>query len=115
VDGLTDSPSFYVVHRVGWIQVHDRHGLLAEVRQGLNRLTTLILGPNTLVQGVLPQMLHNTPEEFYQHSLSQLEANANLLVERLARVPGINVIKPSGAMYVMVRRGGIGHNGYVGF
>lgn len=88
--------------RVGWIQIHDRNGLLEEVRQGLNRLTTLILGPNTLVQGVLPQMLHNTPEEFYQHSLSQLEANAQLLVEQLANVPGLKVIKPSGAMYVMM-------------
>jgi aspartate/methionine/tyrosine aminotransferase len=47
-------------------------------------------------------MLHNTPEEFYQHSLSQLEANAQLLVEQLANVPGLKVIKPSGAMYVMV-------------
>lgn len=54
------------------------------------------------MQGVLPQMLHNTPEEFYQHSLSQLEANAQLLVEQLANVPGLKVIKPSGAMYVMV-------------
>lgn len=72
------------------------------MRFGLNRLTTLILGPNTLVQGVLPQMLHNTPDDFYEHSVRQLEANANLLVEKLSKVPGIKVIKPSGAMYVMV-------------
>jgi tyrosine aminotransferase len=88
--------------RLGWIQIHDRNGLLAEVRDGLTRLATLILGPNTLVQGVLPQMLKNTPEEFYHETVSKLEANATILADTLGQVPGLKVVKPSGAMYVML-------------
>jgi tyrosine aminotransferase len=36
--------------RVGWISVHDRHNVLSEVRKAIFRLTTLILGANTLAQ-----------------------------------------------------------------
>lgn len=38
--------------RVGWIQVHDRHNILADsgVRQGLINLSQLILGSNTIAQ-----------------------------------------------------------------
>ena len=38
--------------RVGWIQIHDRNGVLADggVRQGLMNLSQLILGANTIAQ-----------------------------------------------------------------
>ncbi len=52
--------------RLGWIQIHDRNNILHEVRQGMYKLTTLILGPNTLMQAILPEILLNTPEEFYR-------------------------------------------------
>lgn len=89
--------------RVGWVQIHDRNNVFEEVRQGLFKLATLILGPNTLVQGVLPQMLLHTPQQFYEENLRKLEINANLLIEELAPVQGLKVIKPSGAMYVMLQ------------
>jgi len=49
-------------------------------------------------------MLKNTPEEFYHETVSKLEANATILADTLGQVPGLKVVKPSGAMYVMVSR-----------
>ncbi|RUP51823.1 tyrosine aminotransferase [Jimgerdemannia flammicorona] len=84
--------------RVGWILIHDRNDVLKEVcdvtiafrsisrfrlrdvqaRQGLISLSQLILGANSLVQGALPEILHNTPQKFYDDTLAQLEARIQL-------------------------------------
>jgi len=56
--------------RLGWITIHDRHGALAEVRQGLKRLSQRIIGANTLVQGALPIILRETPASFFQVIMS---------------------------------------------
>jgi hypothetical protein len=36
--------------RVGWIVLHDRDNLLVDLRAAILRLTTIILGANTLAQ-----------------------------------------------------------------
>jgi tyrosine aminotransferase len=36
--------------RLGWLTVHDKHGALVEVREGLRNLTQKIVGPCSLVQ-----------------------------------------------------------------
>ncbi|RUP51824.1 hypothetical protein BC936DRAFT_145490 [Jimgerdemannia flammicorona] len=64
--------------RVGWILIHDRNDVLKEARQGLISLSQLILGANSLVQGALPEILHNTPQKFYDDTLAQLEARIQL-------------------------------------
>nr|CAG8586957.1 11158_t:CDS:2 [Entrophospora candida] len=87
--------------RVGWIFIHDRNDVLKNVRSGLNSLANLILGANSLMQHALPDMLKNTPESFYQTTITQLEENARLSAEILAKIPGLNVIIPEGAMYIM--------------
>ncbi|CAH1765966.1 9758_t:CDS:2 [Entrophospora sp. SA101] len=87
--------------RVGWVFIHDRNDVLKNVRSGLNSLANLILGANSLMQHALPDMLKNTPESFYQTTITQLEENARLSAEILAKIPGLNVIIPEGAMYIM--------------
>ncbi|KAG0232779.1 hypothetical protein BGW42_007939 [Actinomortierella wolfii] len=88
---------------LGWIFIHDRNNVFAEeVREGLNALSQLILGSNSLIQASLPDILHNTDESFYHDTRVQLEANAKLSTEILSKVPGLKVIVPQGAMYVMV-------------
>lgn len=42
---------------------------------------------------------------FSREARAQLQGNAEFTTERLGRVPGVEVIVPQGAMYVMVRRG----------
>jgi tyrosine aminotransferase len=96
--------------RLGWVTVHDnRTGAFAGVREALQRLSQLILGPNSVLQAALPALLTPTsPEDatalaaFRTETLAALAANAAFLCERLEAVPGLRVVRPAGAMYVMV-------------
>ena len=88
--------------RVGWILIHDRDGLFSEVRKGLNALSQLILGSNSLIQSILPNLLHDTSKEFYADTLKQLEDHAALCRDRVSVIPGLTGIVPQGAMYMMV-------------
>lgn len=91
--------------RVGWITVYDdtEQQVLKEVREGILRLTTLILGANSLVQASIPQILEKTPESFYKELNSVLQKQAFYSMERIEKIPGLDIIRPQGAMYVMVR------------
>lgn len=88
--------------RVGWVLIHDRQNLFSDVRKGLVALSQLILGANSLIQSVIPKLLHETPQEFYDETLNQLENNASISKEYLSRIPGLQVVTPQGAMYIMV-------------
>ncbi len=66
-------------------------------------MTTRILGPNSLVQGALPYILENTPQSYFDDVMNILSENAKIVYEALSKLPGIKPIKPSGAMYLMVR------------
>ena len=97
--------------RVGWVIAHDTPGRhLTEVRKGVFSLSQLVLGANTLVLSALPAVLAPAPgsaEEaelaaFHRATLAQLAANARFSAERLAAVPGLSVVVPRGAMYLMV-------------
>lgn len=88
--------------RVGWLMIHDRNGAFAEVRKGLFNLSCVLVGPNALIQGAIPEILEQTPESFYKETLGTLEAHAKLSVTRLQTIPGLKVIVPTGAMYIMV-------------
>jgi len=96
--------------RVGWLMLHDPIGVLGELREGFGRLTQLIVGANTLVQGVVPHVLCPTEGSDEaaslaaadQHYVSTLENNAIFTFERLSGIRGLRPVQPQGAMYVMV-------------
>jgi tyrosine aminotransferase len=88
--------------RLGWISIYDSANIFHEVRQGLQRLSTLILGPNTIVQGAVVQIFNETPDDFYTTLNNTLKEHADYTVERISKIPGLKVIKPRGAMYCMV-------------
>jgi tyrosine aminotransferase len=88
--------------RLGWILIHDRNEVLKEVKPGLIALTQLILGPNSLVQSMLPDILHNTPQEFFDSTNKTLEEHANFGYDRIGRINGLKPIRAQGAMYQMV-------------
>ncbi|KDO28113.1 tyrosine aminotransferase [Saprolegnia parasitica CBS 223.65] len=96
--------------RVGWIAVHDRNNVLADIRDAYFKLSTLILGANSLVQSAIPTVLTPTkgsPEEksltaFKKSYYDVLEANAQFTLTTLAKIRGLKVVVPQGAMYVMV-------------
>ncbi|MEJ1276057.1 tyrosine aminotransferase [Cricetulus griseus] len=89
--------------RLGWILIHDRRDIFGnEIRDGLVKLSQRILGPCTIVQGALKSILQRTPQEFYHDTLSFLKSNADLCYGALAAIPGLQPVRPSGAMYLMV-------------
>jgi len=96
--------------RVGWLMFYDPIGVLSELREGFNRLTQLIVGANTLIQGALPQVLTPTEgtveaaslKEEERHYMQTLQKNALYTYERLSKVVGLRPVTPQGAMYVMV-------------
>ncbi|OQR80670.1 tyrosine aminotransferase [Achlya hypogyna] len=95
--------------RVGWIAVHDRNNVLADIRDAYFKLSTLILGANSLVQSAIPAILtpaKGSAEEkslaaFKKEYYSILEQNATFTLNALRKIRGLKVVVPQGAMYVM--------------
>jgi len=88
--------------RLGWVAIHDRNGLFKDVRIALNKQTQLILGPSTLIQSVVHAALHLTPPSYLKRLRDTLQLHANTLCRRLGQLPGLKVVRPVGAMYMMV-------------
>ncbi|TMS05441.1 Tyrosine aminotransferase [Larimichthys crocea] len=89
--------------RMGWILIHDRNDLFgSEIRQGLVKLSQRILGACSIIQGALESILNNTPQSFYNKTISFLKSNSEICFNELSTIPGLNPVMPSGAMYLMV-------------
>jgi tyrosine aminotransferase len=91
--------------RLGWLLVHDRHGVLeaGRVREGIRRLTTRMLIPNAPTQAVVPHMLSRESKSGdVQKLMKTLESNAMVLMEGLRDAVGIRIVQPQGSMYLMV-------------
>ncbi|KAG6553119.1 hypothetical protein Mapa_005457 [Marchantia paleacea] len=92
--------------RLGWIAVSDPHGILtkAKVMDAMQKVMQIKLGPSTLMQGAFADLLRNTPQSFYENSLTSLEAGADLCYQRIQKIPGLDCPnKPKGSMFMMVR------------
>lgn len=106
VDGLAKR---YLVPgwRVGWVLVYEpapERGELDAVRRALEHLSTLILGPNSLVQAALPTILRSVPRGWLEGVREALARGAKFTHERLSRVPALALpCAPRGTMYALVR------------
>lgn len=90
--------------RMGWILIQDRNEIFAaEVRQGLVSLSQRILGPNTLVQAAIPDILDKVPSTFYSDTIGIVQRNAVTCYAALSSCPGLTPVMPCGAMYMMVK------------
>lgn len=89
--------------RVGWVVIHDRNdGVFKNVRIALLKQTQLILGPSTLVQSIVETALHKTPASYLQGLRDTLQKHASLICDRMSKLPGLTVVRPHGAMYMML-------------
>lgn len=89
--------------RLGWIVINDRNNAFDQgVRGGLTKLSQRILGPNTLIQAAVPDILRGVPQSFYTDTLTYIENNAKTFYAKLSSVPGLTPVMPQGAMYMMV-------------
>eukprot|EP00871_Galdieria_phlegrea_P002723 jgi/Galph1/3451/GphlegSOOS_G2104.1 len=89
--------------RLGWILIHDRHHAMRQIREGLERLSTLIMGANSLVQAALPKILQNVPDSWHRSVLRSLYMQSSYSFDRLSHMNGLEPIMPQGAMYIMVK------------
>lgn len=48
---------------------------------GFNDLTTRILGPNSLVQGAVPEILATTPQSYYDDVMKLLAVSLSLILD----------------------------------
>jgi tyrosine aminotransferase len=88
--------------RLGWLVINDVDGVLSKIRNAVRQLAQKIVGPCALMQGALPAILKNTPQEFFDHTKEVLSANANVVYNSLKSAKGLSPIKSSGAMYIMI-------------
>ncbi|CAF1955039.1 unnamed protein product [Rotaria magnacalcarata] len=89
--------------RVGWIAMYDRNDSFKKfIRPGLLDLSSCILGPNSVIQAALPNILANTPETYFEGIMSQIETNARICYETLSKAPGLKPIMAQGTMYMLI-------------
>lgn len=89
--------------RIGWILIFDKNDYFLEIRDGIQRLTTLILGANTLIQGAMENIFKKEPNDYMDQVNKQLESHAKFAYERISKIKGLKANKPKGAMYSMVQ------------
>ena len=73
-----------------------------QVTPGLERLATKLLGPNTLVQAAMPDIITKVPMEYHQQNIRLFHANAKHIVDILGPVAGLEPVIPQATMYCMV-------------
>jgi len=88
--------------RVGWICIYDKMGYLEKVRDGIQRVTTIILGASTLVQAALPEIFERVDQVYYKQLNRSLKESSDYTVDRISQIKGLNAIRPEGAMYCMI-------------
>jgi len=88
--------------RMGWVVVHDKDDILKELKQGLVRISGRNFGPNSTIQLALPDILKNTPQEFFDDTVTRIHHHALLAYNNLRDVPGLTAIMPKGAFYMMI-------------
>jgi tyrosine aminotransferase len=96
--------------RLGWVLIHNKGGVFDEVKEGLFDMSQLTLGASSLVQSAVPSIMDPAAgseeaaslEQFTKDTNATLEDHAEFTVERLSGLPGLQVVVPQGAMYVMI-------------
>lgn len=75
---------------------------MCKVRTAIRQLAQKIVGPCALMQGALPSILRDTPEQFFQHTRDILAENVDIVCRELADAPGVSPVRAQGAMYMMI-------------
>lgn len=88
--------------RMGWITIHDKHEAMTEIKQGLIRISGRNFGPNSTIQLALPDILNETPKEFFDDTVSRVHHHAMLAYNNLRDAPGLRTVMPKGAFYMMI-------------
>lgn len=92
--------------RLGWVCVHDRRRTLdgTGVREGINSLCQISLGPSAPIQAAVPTILAIDDSLWLADIMASLKRAAMASAERVDEIKGLSTAAtPEGAMYVLVR------------
>lgn len=89
--------------RCGWIIVHNRGGYYDKIIDNLGKLCMILLHPASIVQASLPKILAEVPESHFVSLRGKLKEASETAFNRLSSIKGVQPIKSSAAMYMMVR------------
>eukprot|EP00483_Globobulimina_turgida_P001904 UN01906 len=89
--------------RVGWIVIHDPINAFIKIRRALQKLSTVLLGPNTLIQASIPSILFETPDSWYKELNDKLYRQSTLIYNQFDAIPALKPIRARGAIYLMVK------------
>eukprot|EP00758_Cryptobia_borreli_P010999 Tbor_TRINITY_DN5620_c0_g1::TRINITY_DN5620_c0_g1_i4::g.9093::m.9093/K00815/TAT; tyrosine aminotransferase len=89
--------------RMGWLITVDPNKIFCAAHQGFVSLSTLIVGPNSLIQASLEDILNRTDMSYTVSLAKDLEVNARLSYDLFQQCEGLAPTTPQGAMYLMVK------------
>merc|ERR1712147_278746 len=89
--------------RCGWTIVYNKHGYFDKVIENMGKHSMIQLHPSSIVQASLPKILGEVPQSFFDDLKAKLKLASDAGYKRLTGIKGIEPIKSSAAMYMMVR------------
>ncbi|CDW72785.1 tyrosine aminotransferase [Stylonychia lemnae] len=89
--------------RFGWVIVYNRHGYFDKVLHHLDNIQKMIFPPASIVQYALPKLFECYNEEYYNSINARLGAMAEYVFEGLNNIRGIQPIRTSAGMFMMVK------------
>ena len=92
--------------RLGWLCLHDLSGTMKRsgVRNALNSLCQISLGPSTPLQAAVPTILTAKDNTWLMNIMDTMSLAAVSSVNRISKINGLSTASlPQGAMYVLVQ------------
>lgn len=89
--------------RLGWSIVYNRHGYFNKVIDHLHKHNQINLHPTSLVQKALPRILKEVGDDYFTGLKQKLKEASHNAYEQLSGIRGLEPVKASAAMYMMVR------------
>lgn len=88
--------------RMGWSIVFDPVGVMGDIISGMVALSTLLVGPNSLIQATLDDILNHTDESYLVGVRKEIETTATQAYDLFKQCKGLTPTTPQGAMYLMI-------------
>lgn len=93
--------------RLGYIYLQDHEGRLAEVWDGIRRLSRVRICPSTPAQVAAVEALRG-PQDHIREMVTKLERRRDFSLKQISEIPGLTAAKPNGAFYVFPKISAIG-------
>lgn len=95
--------------RLGWIIVHDRHNILAELKKAYKSHPRILCSSNSVIQSSLPRILapeagsedEKTIQSFLKNFSDTIEQQAMFCMKAINETPGLHTLRPQGSLFMM--------------